>query len=602
MSTKMILQNIIFPNQNICDETELYYRNLTGTVELQENHLVMEAGSKMNFFTYFNAFSASKWQKYTTAGEIMLALTCRGKGTITLCQATMQGENLTKKALKNYPVNATEPKEIFLCFGDTIVPENTVYYIKVESLENLEIHGGYYHCAQMQPKITVNLAIGICTYHREEFVHRTLQSIHDAFLSQPDSTLYQHLQIFVSDNGNTLSKSALNTNNIHIVYNRNVGGAGGFGRCMLEAMHAMEQFHFTHILLMDDDIKLEPDTILRTYAFLSLLRSSYRNHLLAGALLRMDVPYIQHANGELWGKGRIGQTKAGYDLRQEYMLVKNEENLPIEYSGWWYCCIPINAVTDPIFPLPIFIHRDDIEHGLRYHGNLLTLNGIGVWHDAFDHRRSSSMEYYDTRNALICNAIHYPEIRTVTAVWSICKHLLGLLLRYRYEDQLLVLKAVEDFCKGIDFLKTQDTVKLHQEITQMGYSQKNVEKELEQNQLQSDYVTAKPDELYLRKSFSLWQKFTLNGWLLPANRICKPVPFGAHPVELYRCKRVLLFDPDSRKGLLLERKHRQLWISLMRCLKLWRLLQKHYRRTVQDYQVHAKELMTIEFWEQYLEQ
>lgn len=602
MSTNLILQNIIFPNHTICDEIELYYRNLTGTIELQKNQLIMRTGSKMNFFTYFNAFSASKWQKYTTAGEIMLALTCCGKGTITLCQATMKGDDLIKKDLKSYPVNVTKPRELSLCFGDVTVPENTIYYIEVESLENLKIYGGFYYCNQSQPEITVNLAIGICTYRREEFVRKTLQSIQDAFLSQPGSILYQHLQVFVSDNGNTLPLSTLNSDKIHIVYNRNVGGSGGFGRCMLETMHAMEQYHFTHILLMDDDIKLEPETLFRTYMFLSMIRSQYQNYILAGALLRMDIPYIQHANGELWGKGRIKLTKAGYDLRQDYMLVKNEEELPMEYGGWWYCCIPIHATTDPIFPLPIFIHRDDIEHGLRYHGHLLTLNGIGVWHDAFDHRRSSSMEYYDTRNALICNAIHFPEISTGAAAWSVCKHLLGLLLRYRYEDQLLMIKAVEDFCKGVDFLKSQDTVKLHQEITQMGYNQIDIEKELERNQIQNDYVSPKPDELYLRKSFSLWQKLTLNGWLLPAKKICKFVPFGAHPAALYRCKQVILFDPDTRKGLLLERKHRQLWISLIRCLKLWKLLQKHYQKTVQDYQEHANELMTIEFWEQYLKQ
>lgn len=600
MGAKMILQNIIFPNHGICEETELYFRNLCGTIGLQENYLVMETGSKLNFFTYFNAFSASKWQKYTTAGEIMLSLTCCGKGTLTLCQATLQGGDLIKKDLRSYPVNHPESKEISLCYGNAAVPDNTVYYLEIEALERLEIYGGYYHCSQKQPEITVNLAVGICTYRREEFVRRTLQSIHDAFLSQPDSALFQHLQVFVSDNGSTLPQSLFHTDKIHIVYNRNVGGSGGFGRCMLEAMHSMEKYHFTHILLMDDDIKLEPETLFRTYTFLSMMKFQYHSHILAGALLRMDVPYIQHANGELWGKGRIALTKAGYDLRKEYMLVKNEEELPVEYGGWWYCCIPIHDTSDPVFPLPIFIHRDDIEHGLRYHGNLLTLNGIGVWHNAFDHRRSSSMEYYDTRNALICNAIHFPEITSGAAAWSVCKHVIGLLLRYRYEDQYLTIKAVEDFCKGVDFLKTQDTVKLHQEIAQMGYVQKDVEKELEHYQVQNYYMPPEPENLYRFPSFSLRHKITLNGWLLPAKRICKPIPFGAHPIAWYRCKQVLLFDPDSRKGLLLERKHRQLWISLLRCLKLCWMLHRQYRKTVQDYQAHAKELMTLEFWEKYL--
>ena len=38
----------------------------------------------------------------------------------------------------------------------------------------------------------------------------------------------------------------------------------------------------------------------------------------------------------------------------------------------------------------------------------MTMNGIGVWHDAFDNRKASSMEYYDMRNTLIACAIHHP--------------------------------------------------------------------------------------------------------------------------------------------------------------------------------------------------
>ena len=135
----------------------------------------------------------------------------------------------------------------------------------------------------------------------------------------------------------------------------------------------------------------------------------------------------------------------------------------------------------------------------------------------------------------------------------------------------------------------------------MGYSQHDVSEELQRSQVTKYYTPAKPEELYLQKSFSLLQKLTLNGWLLPAKKDCKPVPFGAHPSELFRYKKVLLFDPDTRKGLVVERKHRQLWISLARCFKLWRLLHKNYNRVVQDYQTHAKELITKEFWEQYLD-
>lgn len=218
--------------------------------------------------------------------------------------------------------------------------------------------------------------------------------------------------------------------------------------------------------------------------------------------------------------------------------------------------------------MPIFIHADDVEYGLRYHGKILTLNGIAVWHNGFDNRRSSNLEYYDMRNALICNAIHFSEIRKNTAAKMVCRHLIALMLRYRYEDQLLLIKAVEDLCKGVSFLKTEDTILLNKVVSQMGYTPYDVTGALQENSVDKYYHPPKLENLYLQKIFSFIQKLTLNGWLLPAKRQCKPVPFGAHPSEFYRYKKVLLFETDTGKGFVVKRQHRQLCISLGRCIKV----------------------------------
>lgn len=596
----MILQNIIFPNQDICSESELYYHTIHGNISSQNGHLILDANSRINLFSYFNSFSITKWQKYTKINEICISLACRGKGVVSLCQATMQNGRLDKKELRIYPVDSAKRANVSFYYDTVTAPADTIYYIEIETDDGLEIFGGNYSTDTPPGPDPVNIAIGICTYRREDYVQKTLRILQDTFLEQKNSDLYGHLHVFVSDNGNTLSLSAWNTENIHTVYNRNTGGSGGFGRCMLEAVHTQEQYHFTHILLMDDDIILEPEILYRTFSFLSLQKSEYHDYLLAGSLLRMDIPYILHANGETWQKGKIGFTKAGYDLRQEDMLVRNEEELPMDYSGWWYCCIPMNHVSGHFFPLPVFIHMDDIEYGLRYEGKLLTLNGIGVWHDAFDNRRSSSMEYYDMRNSLICNAMHHPEITTACITKNVCKHLLGLLLRYRYEDQHLIIKAVRDFCKGVSFFKTTDTLLLNQEISQMGYQQYDIREQLQQGKIMPSDTTPAVDRLYVSKSFSLKQKLTLNGWLFPAKKACRLVPFGAHPSELYRCKNIVLYDPDTGKGFHVKRQHRQLLLSLGRCLQIWWLLHRKYQKTVQDYQLHGAELTTQDFWEHYL--
>jgi len=362
-----------------------------------------------------------------------------------------------------------------------------------------------------------------------------------------------------------------------------------------------ERCGFTHILLMDDDIILEPEAVFRTWQMLSLLKEEYQGHLLGGGLLRLDIHYIQHENSAQWQGDRIIFPKQGYDLSERYAVVANEERKLVNYCGWWYCCIPIAERFEHALPMPFFIHRDDIEYGLRYRGRIITLNGISVWHDAFDHRRASSMVYYDIRNALICNAIHYPEYSAKDAKKYVIKNMFGHLMKYRYEDQKLTLRALEDFCRGTAFLSSRDPVGLHQEIMAMGYKQTDVSCVLEECNVEDYYIRPEPKDLYKRTGSSLVNGILLNGWFLPGKRKCIPIPFGAPHKEFFRCKRVLLFDPDSKQGFLVERKWRQFFVTIGRCLRAWRIIRKSYKKAAGDWRENGRRLTTREFWERYLE-
>lgn len=587
-----MLQNMIFPRKGICGEPDLYYHISQGKASLHERGLYLYQGSVVDFFTYFNSFSAGKWQEYTNIRKIEAVLRCDGKYQMTLCRARLQGEESV------YIEKVAEGTDsiCFLCDAP-----DWIYYIEVEAQEDVLILGGGYQVRETIRKNNVNLAIGICTYRREEFVKRTIQNLQCQILENSESELYGHVHVFVSDNGSTLSREEMNGEFVDVVYNKNAGGAGGFGRCILETVKKQEQCRFTHILLMDDDIILEPESVFRTYQILSYVKKEYQGHLLGGGLLRLDIPYIQHENGAVWQGDQIGFPKQGYDLSKRNVVVKNEERKPINYSGWWYCCIPLGDDFGHGFPMPFFIHRDDIEYGLRYRGKIITMNGISVWHDAFDHRRASSMVYYDIRNALICNAIHYPQFSKRDAKKYIFKNIIGHLLKYRYEDQKLTMRAVDDFCKGTDFLISQDPVELHQDIMSMGYKQTDVSELLKEYHVEDYYTRPEPQDLYTQKSGSLINKILLNGWLLPGKSKYIPIPFGALHTEFFRCKRVILFDPDSQQGFVVERKWKQLFVTMWRCFKAGRMIDKYYEKAVVDWQEKGKDLTTREFWEGYLE-
>lgn len=596
----MILQNMAFPKKGICDEAELYYHVEQGDARQENGQLFLAQGTTVSFLTYFNSFSGGKWQEYTQIEEVVAVLAYRGGCRISLFRTKLANDGLVRELVCETAGERQEKGEETMPF--TLDGTDWVYYLSVEASEDMWISGGGYHAESAGRQRPVDIALGICTYRREEYVQKTLDTLRTYILDAPESALYSHIHVFVSDNGNTLPLEDLNEGEIHVVYNKNAGGSGGFGRCMLEALRLREQRRFTHVLLMDDDIVLEPEALFRTYQFLTVLKRAYWKHMLGGALLRLDVPYIQHANGETWNAGRVGYTKRGYDLRRECDVVKNEERLPIGYNGWWYCCIPMEGASGISFPLPVFVHVDDMEYGLRFGGNILTLNGVGVWHDAFDNRRASSMAYYDMRNTLICTAIHRPEEKKAGIVKMICRHMVAQMLRYRYDDQLLTMRAVRDFCEGVDFLIRTDPVELNSQVMQMGYRQEDVSIRLHELQVEKYYTGPEAAELYKEKPFSVKEQLTINGWLLPARRKCIPVPFGAHPRQMYRYKKVLLFDPDTGKGFEVERKWFQLFVTLGRCIRMGWLVQRKYKKAVKDYQERSGGLITREFWEKYLEQ
>ena len=595
----MVLQNMIFPKKGICEEEELYFHDREGTATCEDGHLFVPKGEAVSFLTYFNSFSAGKWREYTRVRDVEAVLEFEGRCEVSLCRARMRGEKLERELVGE--AKGARHEDGRSCLPFTPGQEEWIYYVSVKALEDTRILGGGYETAAEISREPVSIAIGICTYRREEYVKKTLETLRTQVLENAGSELGSHVQVFVSDNGNTLSVDELSGEKIHVVYNKNAGGSGGFGRCMLEALRSQERYSFTHILLMDDDIILEPEAIFRTYAFLSVLRQEFHGYLLGGSVLRLDLPYIQNENGAVWTNGQFGVLKSGYDLRQESNVVQNEERMRVEYNGWWYCCIPMGEEFGSSFPLPVFIHIDDVEYCLRYDGHIITLNGIGVWHGAFFNRRASSMEYYDMRNGLICDAIHHPEYTKKRIKDRICHQLVAKLLKFRYEDQLVILRGVEDYCKGVGFLKEKDPVLLNGEIMQMGYPQQDVSSLLEQCRVDKYYQKPSEQELYHPQPFSLKHKLSLNGWLLPGKKDCIPIAMGAHPRYGYRCKKSLLLEPDTHKGFLVKRRWSQMFVTVGRCIKARRLINKNYESVVADYQQHAHELKTREFWEKYLD-
>lgn len=217
---------------------------------------------------------------------------------------------------------------------------------------------------------------------------------------------------------------------------------------------------------MDDDILFEGEVLARTITFLKVLRAERLDICIGASMIREDLPYLQHEAGAFWKGMRVKSIKPNFDLRVREKLVFNEHEEFVNYSGWWYMCIPLSLIDDNNFPLPLFIKMDDMEYGIRLSNKILLVNGIGIWHEYFDFKYRAYLQYYNKRNGTILTAIHFPQFGALAHIVKLLLAMGKQLLKRNYSALNFLLRAYNDFLKGIDFLLQTDEESLNIELIQ----------------------------------------------------------------------------------------------------------------------------------------
>ena len=433
------------------DSTEenhgLYYQGTEGVhvINEEKKSLYIPENEKAELFTYFNGFYPGQWSEYTELNGLHVEVTVSGNCKVALCYTDKK-----KSAVYEERKCITEGDTASFEMPD---PEKfSAVWIRVEGLEQGCYLRNIVFGSEVEVQQDVQIAVVICTCRREKEVIGNLERI---------SRMEQEYRpkVFLIDNGNTLTEEMI-PDWVHLVLNRNCGGAGGFTRGMIEALKIPE---FTHVILMDDDIVLNPDVLKKTELFLSVVKKKWQKAPLGGSLIERDVPWNQFECGALWNRGKIQGGRQNLDLRKPETLLENAKIENWDYGGWWYCCIPVPSIREKGLPLPVFIHRDDIEYGIRM-GSLMTLNGIGVWHEVVIKKLPQMGEYYDIRNMAILNAIHYEDWTKRQWKAFLMKWAAGNLLRGRYSYIYLNICAMLDFLKGEKWLEDTDGVEIQQNV------------------------------------------------------------------------------------------------------------------------------------------
>ena len=241
----------------------------------------------------------------------------------------------------------------------------------------------------------------------------------------------------------------------------NLGGAGGFTRGLFDAT-AGDPADDHDVLLMDDDVLLEPEILVRLTAFATC---TTHPTIVGGQMLNLLHPAHLHISAEYAEPEtlRVGRAVPGA-LKEAYLLGHDDRDLPTvqdqridtEYNGWWACLVPAAIVRAIGYPLPLFFQWDDIEFGYRARAHgfpTVALPGAGVWHADFGWKDWDEWHrYFNMRNGLITAALHTPF-----SIKRIGRTLGTLLAQYlvamQYGLAATLIQAVDDFLDGPDVLR-----------------------------------------------------------------------------------------------------------------------------------------------------
>ena len=378
--------------------------------------LTVLAGRHASLCTFFNAFPAGYWRRWTCVDAVQFSARVRGRGTIMLFRSSGRGLFEPAGTIDvNAPTRATTVRaELamtglmdggFFWFdakagdGDDLTIEDAAWSVPVEARR-----GG-----------DGTLSIAITTFNRAPYCLNQLKAI------AADTNVRGRLDtIYCTDQGTDLVRDEPGFaavakdlgHQLTYVRQRNMGGSGGFARGMYETVKAGKS---DYTLLLDDDAISEPESIMRAVQFADYCT---RPTIVGGGMFHLDNRTMLYTLGERYNRASYWtQPAAGLEYNHDFATQplrdspKLHRRADSDFNGWWMCLIPTQIMREIGLAQPLFIKFDDVDYGLRAedHGyHTVCLPGVAVWHQAW-HAKDPSRTwegYYLYRNHWICSLLH----------------------------------------------------------------------------------------------------------------------------------------------------------------------------------------------------
>ncbi|MFW9177814.1 glycosyltransferase [Corynebacterium amycolatum] len=458
------------------------------------------AGDEVSFETYFNAFPASYWRRWTNLDNVVLRLELSGTARVDIYRSKIDGARIavTGEVVGDLGAAAegaeakVDGKDVHVCeipvpltqFEDggwiwfDLTCETDVVIHSAGWYSDIEAPSQTYPDGTEHPAPEGRVTIGIPTFNRPTDAVAALEALSsdpevdaiiDAVLMPDQGTKHP------ADEPGFDAVAEHFGDRLRIFPQGNLGGSGGYSRIMYEALGGPDSdskraTDSPFILYMDDDIAIEPDSILRAVAVGRFAKSPM---LVGGQMLNLQERSHLHSMGEVIGRHDFMWTSAphvhydhdfyahplrdrgehGTNATGEVVDSKDlHRRIDVEFNGWWMCLIPRVAAETIGQPLPLFIKWDDAEYGLRA-GKAgfptATWPGIAIWHMAWSDKDDAIdwQAYFHLRNRLIVAALQH-EGDAAGIVRSMRKATFKHLLCLEYSTVAIQNEAMKDFLAG----------------------------------------------------------------------------------------------------------------------------------------------------------
>lgn len=449
------VQRILFQPTDEIASQDLYVRVRKGRlINISRDSLTISPYSTASTRTYFGRFPAAYYQRWTEVREVIVRAEVTGHGRIRVFGSDdVDRERILGGA--EVDSNSQESVEIVVQIDRFL--DGGFIWVDVEAKDgpltvtNLAFETG----TPVPPK---RVSVVICTFNRAADCLNTLKTLTD------DSAALEMLaRVIVVDQGTDLVRTREGFKSVgeelgdrlHYVEQKNLGGAGGFTRGIFEVMGEEPQLD-GDIILMDDDIVLEPESLIRMASF----SARTIDPVIVGAqMLYLYHPNILHTSAE---DADLESLRAGVPVHAKEQGIDLTKKLPYRwaeggYNAWWTCLIPTEVVTRIGYPLPMFFQWDDIEYGLRARSRQIptvTLPGAAVWHADFALKdRDDWSRFFSYRNSLIVTALH-GRWRTKRVAALLFHHLLEMIMSLHYGLAATTIMAIDGFLAGPDSIRT----------------------------------------------------------------------------------------------------------------------------------------------------